>query len=79
LLNKCKDKFKNLKITAVFDRGFVSDDNLENIEAEEIKYISAMDKNQIKGICGSSKEWILFSCIFCIFTWKLKSYRQVSI
>lgn len=61
LLNKCKDKFKNLKITAVFDRGFVSDDNLENIEAEEIKYISAMDKNQIKGICGEQVEFSKYS------------------
>ena len=30
----------------------VSDDNLAALEAEDIKYISAMDKNQIEGITG---------------------------
>ncbi|MEA2012379.1 MAG: IS1634 family transposase, partial [Verrucomicrobiota bacterium] len=52
LLDKCKKKFKDLNITAVFDRGFVSDKNLDKFESDKIKYISAMDKNQIKGICN---------------------------
>jgi transposase len=34
----------------VFDRGMVSDENLLLLEADKIKYISAMDKNQIEGI-----------------------------
>ena len=34
----------------VFDRGMVSDENLKLLEDEQIKYISAMDKNQIEGI-----------------------------
>lgn len=36
--------------TMVFDRGMVSDENLHLLEADKIKYISAMDKNQIEGI-----------------------------
>lgn len=53
LLERLKSKFKlnNLKnITFVFDRGMVSDDNLDILETDEIKYISAMDKNQIESI-----------------------------
>lgn len=53
LLERLKNKF-NLKkikeITFVFDRGMVSDDNLALLEKDEIKYISAMDKNQIENI-----------------------------
>lgn len=36
--------------TMVFDRGMVSDENLLLLEVAKIKYISAMDKNQIEGI-----------------------------
>ncbi|MCP4553712.1 MAG: IS1634 family transposase [Bacteroidetes bacterium] len=53
LLESLKNKF-NIKefreITFVFDRGMVSDDNLTLLEDEEIKYISAMDKNQMESI-----------------------------
>lgn len=53
LLESLKNKF-NLKefreITFVFDRGMVSDDNLSLLEEDGIKYISAMDKNQIENI-----------------------------
>lgn len=61
LLEKCKDKFKDLSITAVFDRGFVSDENLCKIESDGLKYITAMDRNQIKGICGESIDFTEFS------------------
>ncbi len=61
LLKKCKNKFKDLNITAVFDRGFVSDENLSNIELDNIKYITAMDRNQIEGICDESVEFSNFS------------------
>lgn len=61
LLAKCGEKFTNLNITAVFDRGFVSDDNLKNIEADGIKYITAMDRNQIEGICGERVSFTGFS------------------
>lgn len=50
LLERLKDRFKVDGTTLVFDRGMVSDKNLSELENEEIKYISAMDKNQIKGI-----------------------------
>ena len=36
--------------TVVFDRGMVSEDNLSLLEASGVKYISAMDKNQIEAI-----------------------------
>lgn len=52
LLTHLKDRFKINGITVVFDRGMVSDDNLTLLEKEEIKYISAMDRNQIAGITG---------------------------
>lgn len=50
LLGRLKERFKVSGTTLVFDRGMVSDDNLTLLENEEIKYISAMDKNQIQGI-----------------------------
>ncbi len=52
LLERVQDRFKIKGITLVFDRGMVSDDNLETIENAKIKYISAMDKNQIQTITG---------------------------
>lgn len=61
LLDKCRNKFKDLDITAVFDRGFVSDANLADIESDGIKYITAMDRNQIEGICEEAVEFSNFS------------------
>jgi transposase len=60
LLEHCKNKFQKLNITAVFDRGFVSDKNLTNFEEKKIKYISAMDRNQIKGICEKMIDFTKF-------------------
>ena len=50
LLGCLKEKFQISRVTVVFDRGMVSDDNLKLLEQEGIKYISAMDKNQIESI-----------------------------
>lgn len=52
LLNRLKEKLSTaIPIpTMVFDRGMVSDDNLSLLEEGKIKYISAMDKNQIESI-----------------------------
>ena len=61
LLEKCRNKFKDLNITAVFDRGFVSDENLTRFETAGIQYISAMDKNQLEGICGEQIKFGEFS------------------
>lgn len=50
LLDRLKTKLPISIPTMVFDRGMVSDDNLSLLEANEVKYISAMDKNQIEEI-----------------------------
>ncbi|MEA3358263.1 MAG: IS1634 family transposase [Thermodesulfobacteriota bacterium] len=51
LLDRMKKRFKiNNTTTLVFDRGMVSDDNLTLLELDEIKYITAMDKNQIEDL-----------------------------
>jgi transposase len=65
LLQSLKDRFEIATPTMVFDRGMVSDDNLTLLENEQIKYISAMDKNQLEdlstgidftSLASSSKE-----------------------
>jgi len=52
LQERLKTKLPTLspRPTMVFDRGMVSDENLKLLEDERIKYISAMDKNQIESI-----------------------------
>lgn len=54
LFGRLKKKFNILKTTFIFDRGMVSEDNLDLLEdndlKKEIKYISAMDRNQIETI-----------------------------
>ena len=52
-INACKTRFKlsGAKVTLVFDRGIISDDNAQMIEDAKMKYISALDRNQIPG-CG---------------------------
>lgn len=56
-IHACKSRFglgqKN--VTLVFDRGIISDDNASLIEDAQMKYISALDRNQIPG-CGVSLE-----------------------
>lgn len=52
LLDCCKERFADIDMTLVFDRGMVSDDNLTRLETNRIKYITAMDRNQIEKICG---------------------------
>lgn len=52
-INACKTRFKlsGANVTLVFDRGIVSDDNVQMIEDAKMKYISALDRNQIPS-CG---------------------------
>lgn len=50
LVCELREKFKFGEVTLVFDRGMVSDANLALLETQNIKYISAMDKNQIAAI-----------------------------
>jgi len=52
LLERCRKRFANIETTLVFDRGMVSDDNLCSLQEAEVKYITAMDRNQIEGITG---------------------------
>ncbi len=51
-VDACRSRFKLHNITLVFDRGLVSDENLDYIAAKKLKYISALDKNQIPAIEG---------------------------
>jgi len=48
LIEKLKHRFNSMSCTLVFDRGMVSDENLNMLENSDIHYISAMDKNQIE-------------------------------
>lgn len=51
-VNACGERFGLESITFVFDRGIVSDDNLDYISDRGFKYISALDKDQIPNIEG---------------------------
>jgi transposase len=52
-IDACKKRFQlaGANVTMVFDRGIISDDNAQMIEEAQMKYISALDRNQIPG-CG---------------------------
>jgi transposase len=50
LLQRLQEKLPIAIPTMVFDRGMVSDENLSLLEANRVKYITAMDKNQIAEI-----------------------------
>ncbi|CAB1057767.1 hypothetical protein D1BOALGB6SA_2522 [Olavius sp. associated proteobacterium Delta 1] len=52
-INACKTRFKlsGANVTLVFDRGIISDNNAQLIKEAKMKYISALDRNQIAG-CG---------------------------
>jgi len=60
LLGRLKDRFENIDTTLVFDRGMVSEENLAMLEESEIKYISAMDKNQIETLTGLDFSTFLY-------------------
>ena len=60
-INACIHRFGLKKVSLVFDRGIVSDDNLELVEDASLKYISTLDKDQIPGIVG--KQLNLFSSL----------------
>lgn len=51
-VDACRNRFKLKNITMVFDRGIVSSDNLDYITDKKLKYISALDKDQIPNIEG---------------------------
>jgi transposase len=49
-IDACTKRFKLKNINIVFDRGIVSDDNLTYICEQDLKFISALDKDQIPKI-----------------------------
>lgn len=51
-VNACQTRFHLTDVTVVFDRGIVSDDNLTAIREAGLKYLSALDKDQIATIPG---------------------------
>jgi transposase len=59
LLDRLKNKLSVSIPTMVFDRGMVSSSNLSMIENDKIKYITALDKPQIKSI--SKMDFSVFS------------------
>jgi hypothetical protein len=59
LLKSLKTRFAVGSTTLVFDRGMVSDRNLSLLEAENIKYISALDKPQIEETSGLEFKSVL--------------------
>lgn len=50
-IEACTERFRldNNKVTMVFDRGIISDKNADLIADASMKYISALDRNQISG------------------------------
>ena len=55
--DKWAQKFGFEKMTLVFDRGMVSDDNLKHLEnSKKYQYITALNKNQISGVEGIKSE-----------------------
>ena len=51
-VDACRRRFKLKDITLIFDRGMVSDKNLDYITEKELNYISALNRDQIEGIEG---------------------------
>jgi len=57
----CKDRFHLKDVSLVFDRGIVSEDNLQLIDADKdkektLKYLCTLDKNQIPRVEGVNLE-----------------------
>jgi len=46
----CRGRFGLKNVTLVFDRGIVSDENLDEIDDQGLKYVSALDKDQIVNV-----------------------------
>jgi transposase len=50
IIKACAHRFKLQNISMVFDRGLVSADSLELIDEKGLKYISALDRDQISNV-----------------------------
>jgi len=49
-VDACRKRFGLRNVTLVFDRGIVSDENLDEIDEQGLKYVSALDKDQIVNV-----------------------------
>jgi len=52
VIKSCAHRFKLQNVSMVFDRGLVSDENLDLIEDKNLKYITALDSDQIPNIAN---------------------------
>ncbi len=52
IIEACHRRFKLKNISLVFDRGIVSETNLKLVDSHKLKYITALDKDQIPKIPG---------------------------
>jgi len=59
-INACVHRFGLRQISLVFDRGIVSDKNMELVDKKSLKYISALDKDQIPKIAGEELKAFSF-------------------
>ena len=50
VIRSCAHRFKLENVSMVFDRGLVSDKNLDLIEDKNLKYITALDRDQIQNV-----------------------------
>ncbi len=50
VIRSCAHRFKLKDLSMVFDRGLVSEENLNLIEDKNLKYITALDKDQIPNV-----------------------------
>jgi len=52
VIKSCAHRFRLQNVSMVFDRGLVSDENLDLIEDKKLKYITALDSDQIPNIAN---------------------------
>jgi len=53
----CTDRFYLKGVSLVFDRGVVSEDNLQLVDKDQtLKYITTLDKNQIPKVEGANLQ-----------------------
>jgi transposase len=50
VIRSCAHRFKLKNISMVFDRGLVSEENLTLVEDKKLKYITALDRDQIPNV-----------------------------
>lgn len=50
VIRSCAHRFKLENVSMVFDRGLVSDENLDLVEDKNLKYITALDRDQIPNV-----------------------------